>query len=708
MAGKSDGKDQMRLRAFIVLGLLALFVIPCCVAMYVTMQVDGPTWRSLSQKIKNDSVVVPQVRGSIYASGGQLLASSIPVYVLYMDFKAAPLKRDTFLAKVDSLSNVLSEFNKDRTPAEYKKYLMEGFKKGSKYYKICRRELSYVEMKQVKQFPLFNKVKCYIFEERVKRIRPYGDMASRTVGGLYAVDKGGSSGIEMYCDSLLKGRPGLAKTVKLAGAWRNISELDAENGSDIVLTIDANIQDIVDTDLRNRLAMSEAEHGCAAVMEVATGEIKAISNLTRTASGDYTEQVNYLVAGQGKALDPGSTFKIASAVVALEAGVVDTSTIIDTGNGAWNFYGQTMHDSHPNGKISFNRAIQQSSNIAMAKVIDGAYSKKPEAFIDALYDLGLVMPVGLEVPGVKASEIKHPILDKNDKTKPWHKTSLPWIAHGYETKVYPIQTLTFYNALANGGDMVRPHLLKEIRRNGEVVKSFGTEVLKSNICSKGTIDKVRQMMIDVVEYGTATAAKSKFFKIAGKTGTANQTYHTSKINSRQQLTFCGFFPADKPKYSIIVVAWYPHKGAMGAGSLSGATFRDIAEHIYAQSPSMHVAPAMEKTDASLFDPVTKDGGRRELEHLMDELKINYRKSDDKGMWIRTHVDEKGIHETVEGDYARDRVPNVIGMGLKDALFLLENRGLKVVVEGAGAVVKQSLDHGRFISDDVKEIHLVLR
>lgn len=699
MAVDKDIRSRMKKRTVLVECLMVMFLIPCFISLYHTMAVDGDKWRSLSKKVLNDSLVVPQVRGNILDCNGQLLASSIPVYILHMDFQADGLKRDTFLNKVDSLAAALSSFYKDKTTEQYKQHLMNGFN-ATKNRNFCvnRRPLSYVEWKEVKTFPLFNKVKCYTAQKRVQRKRPYGDMGSRTIGGLYAeVDKGGMSGIEMYCDSLLKGRPGLARRERTAGAYRNIDQIDAENGSDVVLTIDAKIQDIVDSDLRHRLAMSDAEFGCAAVMEVATGEIKAMSNLKRVALGEYQEGANYVVNGHYKG-EPGSTFKIATAVVALEAGIVDTSTIIDTGNGVCEFYGRRMHDSHPNGVISFNKAIQQSSNIAMAKVIDGAYHDKPSKYIEALYDLGLNMPLGLEIPGAKNPRIKHPSDKKN-----WYNTSLPWIAHGYETDMPPVQILTFYNALANDGTMVRPRLLKEIRRNGEVVRSFSTDVLKSSICSKGTLGKVKQMMVDVVEHGTATAAKSKYFKIAGKTGTANQIYGTK----RQQLTFCGFFPADHPKYSILVVAWYPHRGATGAGSLSGATFKDIAEHIYAQSPLMHVSPSLADNDNALFDPVTKDGGRHELEYLMDKMSINYRKSDDKGEWIRTHVDEHGISESVVA-FKGDRVPNVIGMGLKDAVFLLENRGLKVTVEGVGAVASQSLASDLFITKERKNIHLVLR
>lgn len=699
MAITKDIKKKIKNRSIVVFFLMSAFLFPFCLFMYFTMVRDGDEWKKRSKKIAADSLMVLPVRGNILASDGQLMASSIPVYVLFMDFRAESLKRDTFFAYVDSLSYSLSTIYKDKTPAQMKQHLMNGFNKGSRWYCVGKKHLSYVEMKQVKAFPLLNKVKCYAFNERVNRKLPYGDMASRTIGGLYAeVDKGGKSGIEKYCDSLLRGRPGLASRVKVAGAYRNINDIDAENGTDIMMTIDVVIQDIVDSDLRNRLAKSEAEFGCAAVMEVETGEIKAMSNLKRLSDGSYVEGENYVTNGHFKC-EPGSTFKIASAVVALEAGVVDTSTIIDTGNGTWTFYGKRMSDSHNNGVLSFNRAIQQSSNIAMAKVIDNAFHDKPEKYIEALYDLGLNMPLGLEIPGAKPPHIKNPS-DKNN----WYKTSLPWIAHGYETDMPPIQILTFYNALANGGKMVRPHLIKAELMNGRVVKKHEPEVLKSCICSKGTLGKVKQMMVDVVEHGTATAAKSKYFKIAGKTGTANQVY---KSSGKQQLTFCGFFPADNPKYSIIVVSWYPHCKPTGAGSLSGATFKDIAEHIYAQSPLMQVPPSMKQDSTRLFAPVTKDGDRKRLEMVMEEMDIDFRKSDASGEWVRTHVTERGVQEQVVSKYAKDRVPNVIGMGLKDAVFLLENRGLKVSIEGAGAVVSQSIEADRFINKGDR-ISLVLR
>ncbi len=703
MAMTKEMKKKIKWRTIIVFCGMVLFLVPFCVSLYNTMVRDGDEWKKRSRKIAADSLMVLPVRGNILACDGQLMASSIPVYVLHMDFQADALHRDSFLAHVDSLSYYLSTIYTDKSPAQMKQHLMTGFKKGSRWYCVGKRNLSYVEMKRVKTFPLLNKVKCYGFNKRVNRKLPYGDMASRTIGGLYAeLDKGGKSGIEKYCDSLLKGRPGLASRVKVAGAYREINDVDAQNGLDIVTTIDVNIQDIVDSDLRHRLAMSEAEFGCAAVMEVATGEIKAMSNLKRRSDGSYVEGENYVTNGHFKC-EPGSTFKIASAVIALEKGKVDTSTIIETGNGSWPFYGRTMHDSHANGTISFNKAIQQSSNIAVAKVIDNAFKNNPEEYIEALYDLGLSMPLGLEIPGAKPPHIKHPS-DKGPNG--WYKTSLPWIAHGYETDMPPIQILTFYNALANGGKMMRPHLLKAESLNGRVVKSYGSEVLKSKICSEGNLGKVKQMMVDVVEHGTATAAKSKYFKIAGKTGTANQVYHSSV--KRQQLTFCGFFPADAPKYSMIVVAWYPHKGATGAGSLSGATFKDIAEHIYAQSPLMQTAPMMKGDTTRLLSPVTKAGDRKSLEMVMEELDVNYHKSKVAGEWVRTHVTENGVRENkVIAGYAKDRVPDVTDMGLKDAIFLLENRGLKVYAEGTGVVKSQSLEEGRFINKG-ESIKLILR
>lgn len=703
MAITKDMKKKIKRRTVVVFGMMVAFLLPFCVSLYNTMVRDGDEWKKRSKKIAADSLTVLPVRGNILACDGQLMASSIPVYVLYMDFRADALIKDTFMAHVDSLSYYLSTVYVDKTPSQMKQHLMAGFKKGSRWYCVGKRNLSYVEMKHVKTFPLLNKVKCFGFYKRVNRKLPYGDMASRTIGGLYAeLDKGGKSGIEKYCDSLLKGRPGLASRVKVAGAYREINDVDAQNGMDIVTTIDVNIQDIVDSDLRNRLAKSEAEYGCAAVMEVATGEIKAMSNLKRLSNGTYVEGENYVTNGYFRC-EPGSTFKIASAVVALEAGVVDTSKIIDTGNGSWPFYGRTMHDSHANGKISFNRAIQQSSNIAMAKVIDNAFKDKPEKYIEALYDLGLCMPLGLEIPGAKLPHIKHPS-DKGPHG--WYKTSLPWIAHGYETDMPPIQILTFYNALANDGKMVRPHLLKAESVNGRVVKSYGTEVLKSSICSKGTLGKVKQMMVDVVEHGTATAAKSKYFKIAGKTGTANQVYHSAV--KRQQLTFCGFFPADDPKYSMIVVAWYPHTGATGAGSLSGATFKDIAEHIYAQSPLMQTSPTMTGDTTRFFSPVTKAGDRKSLEMVMNEMEVYYRKNKESGEWVRTQVTDNGVREhKVIAAYPKDRVPDVTDMGLKDAIFLLENRGLKVIAEGTGVVKSQSLEEGRFVNKG-ETIRLVLK
>lgn len=689
----SSVKKDILNRFIFVYIFMCILVIPVAIKMYKTMVVEGDFWRNLGAQQSKIKQIDPR-RGNILASDGKLLATSIPSYVLFMDFKADGLKPALFDSCLPALSDSLANFY--NVPSSVMKaHLRTGYNKGSRYYKISNKKLSYVDLKRVKKFPLFDmgaNIGGLTPYEQVGRKFPFGatSMCSRTIGGLYAEkDKGGKSGLEHKFDSILKGVPGIAQEVYVGSKKHPIIIEEPIEGKDVMTTLDVNIMDITDNALRSTLEHYEAAKGCAVVMEVETGQIKAMSNLKRNSDGSYIEGENYAVSSK---TEPGSTFKIVSSVVALENGI-DTSKVVDTGDGVWHIYGKDMKDwnhHHPgqNGKISLNRGIQVSSNIVVAKIIEDKFGQEPMKYIEALYKMGLNTPLTIELNGVAKPYIKN----VNDST--WSKTSLPWMSHGYELQIPPINLLTFYNGLANNGKMIQPTLVKGIYYNGkELERKDGMKVINEKLCSQVTLDKVRRMMIDVVEKGTAKNVRSNYFLIAGKTGTAVQKVDGQR---KHQLTFCGFFPADKPKYSMIVVVWYPNTSKFypSAGGISGEVFKNVAERIYSLSPLTRTyLTDVPVNEERIFYPATKDGNYKALSYVMDKLNVKYR-TDSKmtSEWCRSISSRSGIdlkNQNVHDGF----VPNVVGMGAKDAVYLMENRGLKVRLNGVGSVYEQSVPPG---------------
>ncbi|MCB9017938.1 MAG: penicillin-binding protein [Paludibacteraceae bacterium] len=671
-----------------------------------TIMVEGKFWRELGSKYKIDSVIVKANRGNILACDGKLLASTIPSYTLYMDFRADGLLRDTLYKYVDSLSVALSKVYPDKTPSELKRHILSGYRSGSRWYKINSRKLSYNEKKMVEQFPLFRKGQNkggYAFYEQVSRKKPFGSLASRTIGDIYAeTDKGGAYGLERMYDFYLRGTDGKNSKQKIAGRFRAINEIEPQDGLDVKTTLDVNIQDITEAALLQKLREVEADRGCAVIMETKSGEIKAISNLQRREDGSYVERENFAFNSE---TEPGSTFKVASVMVALEDGVVDTSYIVDTENGIWNYKGTPMKDHNWDKGgyhvITLKQAIEYSSNIGVAKVIETYYGSNPGRFVDRLYEMKLNEPMQLEIPGAGIPHIKY------TTASDWSGTSLPWMSFGYEIQIPPIYTLTFYNAIANGGTMIKPILAKAICKDGVEKESFSSSVVNSSICSDNTLQKVKEMLVGVVENGTAKNVHSDNFLIAGKTGTAQVNYGRRGVQKSHQLTFCGFFPADDPKYTMIVVVWSPRKGYPSAGAISGGVFKEIAERVYAQSPLIHSDPFVDDDSISKI-PVSKDGSIQKLKLVMDKLDIPYdvkEGGDEDALWTYS---EKRFDKILlkPRKIRKNYVPDVRGMGAKDAVYLLENMGLKVMMSGRGRVFRQSVSHGEpFRSGDVVLIEL---
>lgn len=689
---------------FIVVLVLGLVAFGILFRAFNTAFVEKEKWIKVAESQKRPNRLVLPGRGNIYSSDGKLMATSVPRYYMYIDFKADGFDRDTFLLSktqgVDSLSVYLSRKLKNRTPAGYKAHLTKGLKSGSRQYPIYEKRVSYSDLKEIKKYPFLRLSRYksgFYTREMVQREKPFGTLASRTIGDIYGEIEAsgitkGKNGLELQYDSLLRGVSGLSSVRRVGGGWTNVTEIEPIDGMDIRTTIDIDIQDIAEKSLVDMLKSIDAESGTAVVMEVSTGEIKAITNMGRLRTGVYGETKNHAVADE---IEPGSTFKVASMMVALDDGVVQPGDSVDTGNGVYMYHGARMtdHNSHRGGygRITAEQAIWNSSNIGVAKVILKGYSDNPTKFVEGLYRVGMAPDLKLEIPGSGRSKIRFP----NDSVRYWSKTTLPWMSFGYETQVPPIYTLTFFNAIANGGKMVRPMFTKEILKNGKVEQRFSTEVINPSICSEQTLKIIQDMLLGVVEKGTGKPVFSKAIRIAGKTGTAQIATGGVYRTSGHQVSFCGYFPADDPKYTCVVVIRRP-KGPPSGGGMSGAVVKSIAEKIYAHDMAFDIRD-IEPDSLAVPIPAVKGGDLASMKNILDELDI---KADTDSLETNWVVASAGEDQTVKLNDLRiveGLVPRVVGMGAKDAVYLLEQAGLQVSLSGAGRVTSQSVPPGRQIT-----------
>jgi cell division protein FtsI (penicillin-binding protein 3) len=688
-------KKEILFRSALVYVVFLIFGIAIISRILYIQIVQGNDLRSKAQKLTLKNCKVEPARGDILACDGRLLATSIPSYEIRMDMKAKGLIEDTFYRYVDSLSLCLTNLFKDKSKQEYKNELKTAYKEGKRYF-LIKRKVDYISLKQLKKFPLFrlgNNKSGLVYTQDNIRFQPNITLALRTIG--YTTESGTSVGLEGRFDEDLKGVQGVRFMQRLSGgAWMPVSdknEVEPRDGNDIETTIDIELQDVAENALLKQLEQNDADHGCVVLMEVKTGEIKAIANLGKNEKGEYIENFNYAV---GESTEPGSTFKLASMIAILEDGYVQTTDTVDTKKGEVNFYGQPMKDSDEkgHGKITVQQAFEVSSNIGISLIINRNYEKRPKQYIDHLYALRLNEPLHLDINGEGKPYIKYP----NDKH--WARTSLPWISIGYEVRVTPLQTLTLYNAIANDGKMVKPHFVKAISYHGKVLKTFDTETIESSICTSSTLKKVRKMLEGVVRRGTATNLNHGVFRIAGKTGTAliAKSRKGYSLNGKNyQASFVGYFPADRPLYSCIVVVNNP-KNAYYGNVAAGPVFKEIADKVYATSPNFQRTIDSRKDTADA--PIAKIGLKKDLDYLYNKLNISITNDNDvKSDWISVAKDEKSIKYSDIKTKAKS-VPNVVNMGLKDALFLLENAGLKVVVKGCGKVSRQSIAPGTHIKN----------
>ena len=651
-------------------------------------------WAQRLSKYESAERVVKAERGNILDCQNKLLASSIPSYEIYMDMRAGGLKQELFYKHIDSLSICLSTLIKDKSIAQYSKDLKSAYHSGKRYYRVIKRRVSYTEFKEISNFPLYRLSKNtsgFIAEKIEQRKLPFGLLAARTIGSYSHENNRGTIGIENSFDNELKGVEGSEIRKKVSGNWVSKSIIEPIPGKDVKTTIDIEIQDIVETALLKQMQKHRPAFGTAIVMDVKTGDIKAIANLGKMANGNYWEKYNYAI---GERMEPGSTFKLASIMVALEDGVISLNDTIDTGNGKYKFHGISLNDSKEGGygKISIKEAFEHSSNIGIAKIIHNNYKDDPKKFVDRLYSMSLNEKLDLDIKGEREPYIKYP----SDKS--WSGISLPWMSMGYEVALLPLHTLTFYNAVANDGVMVKPRIVSDIMQNGKSIKEFDNEVINSSICSKKTINEVKTLLEGVVENGTAMNLKETHLKIAGKTGTArvadnNKGYGDGRY--RYRASFCGYFPADKPKYSCIVLVENPSGYNIYGNVVAGTVFREIADKIYARSYDLqeNIEDIVEKTEYKV--PISQDGNSKELIVVFNELNTNIEHIGREEKWSRTY--NKNDHIEIKGQVFQDNVmPNVRGMGAKDAVFLLENMGLRVKINGSGTVKYQSIQAGQYI------------
>jgi cell division protein FtsI (penicillin-binding protein 3) len=680
--------------------------------------VEGDKLRELTASQQSSLRPIKPNRGNILASDGRLLASSIPTYFLYMDLMAdALVEKSTkneaeFKKEVRELSQALAKKFKDKSAQEYEKQFLTTFydkkNKRKREYLLYPKPISYIELAEVKNFPILERGRYrggFYTKKRVTRIKPFGELASRTIGDIFGEEeKGGRSGLEKQYDTYLRGEEGFYYRRKMAGQFVDIVVKDATNGYDVVSTIDLDIQDIVDSELRKKLIEIDAQSATAIVMEVKTGQIKAISNLTRRGEGVYLETTNIALADE---VEPGSTFKTMALMIALDDGVVDTTAIVHTGNGLKQFSRRVMrdHNAHKGGMgtLTMPQILYQSSNVGTSSIIYEHYGQNPQRFIEALKRTKIHEAGDLGIPGHGHVKIKDPSM------KSWYNTTLPWMSIGYEIQLPPIYTLMYYNAFANNGQMMKPYFTQEIRQHGVPIKQFEPIVLNPNICKEATLGKIQSMLEGVVTKGTGKVIKSKLFSIAGKTGTAQIAiggkYKQAGQKAKLQVSFAGYFPADKPMYSMIVYIKDPMGAPASAGGMSGVVFKNIAEKVYTMKLGDIPDWAHEIPKDSI--QTQKKGFLPQINTVMNTFSSPIKVSDKSMQWGEYKVnDSTKIASFYPFVTSNDSMPNTIGMSAKDAVYMLEKMGLKVRVTGYGKVVEQTIPKDEQITQGM-EVMLTL-
>lgn len=683
----------------IVMSLIALAVLGKTI---YTMTAKRSYWMEVASLQKKDSVKVKPTRGNILSCDGQLMASSLPEFKVYMDFNALKeAGNDTaFVDSIAYISKGLNNIFPEKSASEFKKHLMEGFHKKSKHWPIWDERIDYNTFKEIQSLPIFHLSKFksgFHWDEFNARRRPFGSLAQRTVGDMFGAKDTARCGLELSYDSILRGTDGIIHRRKVRNKFLNITDTPPIDGADIVTTIDVSMQDLAERALIDELKEVNGNVGVAIVMEVATGDVKAIVNMDKCEDGEYREVKNHAVSDL---LEPGSVFKTASIMTILDDGLVDTTYTVETGGGVWNMYGRDMKDHNWRrggyGTLTLPWTLKYSSNVGVSRIIDLHYHKNPEKFVEGIYRLGLATDFHIPIAGYSPAKIRMPHKNSHGQYDNWNATALPWMSIGYETQVPPISTLTFYNAIANGGKMMKPRFVKQIIKNGEIIYNNPPQVIKEHIAKESTIKEITRILTEVVSEGLGKKAGSDKFLVAGKTGTAQMSkgalgYKAGGTN--YLLSFAGFFPADKPRYSCIVCIQKTGLPASGGG-MSGVVFHHIAEGIMAQDLKLNVQDARDKE--SILIPSAKTGNLLATDYVLNMLGFNvingWGGAYPFGNPIWGTVNQDGNKFTFKEEKINrvNLVPDVKGMGARDAVYLLEKHGIKTIVVGRGRVIEQSI------------------
>lgn len=693
-------KEKVMQRYMLVVILLTIVSIVVLSKAGYTMTAKRGYWEQVANRLKSDSDSVRPNRGNILSCDGQLLASSIPEYKIFMDYQAGGnedtlwvAKRDSIWdEKLDSLCEGLHAIFPEKSAREFKERLQEGKQKrlqngtrGARHWPIWRRKISYNTFCEVRQLPFFNlppNKGGFHWEKFDARRRPFGSLAERTIGDIRSFEGGKDTarfGIELSYDSILRGHHGIERRQKVLNKFVNITVTPPVDGADIITTIDVGMQDLAEQALLEELHKDNASMGVAILMEVQTGDVKAIVNMRKGSDGVYREMFNDAISYR---CEPGSVFKTASMLVALDDGVIDTSYVIHTGSGIMKMHGANMKDHNWHrggyGDINAARALEVSSNIGVSYVIDNYYGSNPRKYVDGLYRVGIGQDLQLAIPGYLPPKIRYPNTKTTDKGLYWSKTTLPWMSIGYETQIAPINTVAFYNAIANNGRMMRPRFVKRIEKDGQVLLETQPEVIREQIAKPSTIATMQTVLRHVVSQGLGKKAGSHSFQVSGKTGTAQVSQGGAGYKSGQMwywLSFCGYFPSDNPRYTCIVCLKKPGLPASG-GSMAGAVFHNISEGVMAKSLVLSVDDA--RDSLSVFTPEAKTGDAKAASYVGSQLGI------------------RGVAPAAGEAKAAKGVPDLRGMGARDAVYALEQRGLRARLTGTGCVKHQSMAPGSVV------------
>jgi cell division protein FtsI (penicillin-binding protein 3) len=685
-------------RVYVVYIFCCLFAAAILSRVFFVQIAQGEKWKMEAENFMVKELDIEAVRGNIFAVDGSLLATSLPYYEVGIDpFANSFIDDAEFQDSARALAKGLAHVLAEKSEREYARLILKARKDGHRY-QLLARNVSFKQLQELKTLPLFRVGKYkggFIYVQTNKRELPFRMLAARTIG--YARPDGLKVGLEGAYDSVLTGISGKRLMRKIAGGvWmplNNDNEIEPQHGKDVITTIDINIQDVAENALMNSLSAHDAKYGCVVLMEVTTGEIRAIANLTRKDSGVYQEDFNYAIAD---AREPGSTFKLASLLVAMNDGVAKLSDKVDLNSGEYKYFDRTMKDSHPPKKneVTLEEAFWESSNVGISRIIHRAYAKQPKQFTDGLNQIGFGKQLGLSIAGEGKSRIK------NAGDKDWYGTSLPWLSIGYESLITPLQTLTLYNAVANNGVMVKPRLVKEIQDRGKVVESFPVEVINPAIAKPEAVAAAQQLLEGVVQNGTAKSLKNTSYRVAGKTGTAQVAQgkgYKGANGVTYQASFVGYFPADKPKYSCIVIVNSPSNDAYYGGVVAGPVFKQIADRVYATELDIHNSQPAKNPIAEL--PNVKRGlyahtliAARGLmlktsgESFSESDVIEFKRNDSGAVYHSSKVN-------IESVLKKKTMPDMRGMVGADAMFFLESAGYRVRIKGAGTVKSQSIPVG---------------